>query len=174
MLAEIGSLATFHRLAAAVELLPREEEDVKAESGLTQATNQFIREHLGPRVRQLAARTRAIVQAELSSHFRDAADLIVAVSQSERVRTIESLAWPVSLNPVRGATEHAQGALQAWAAVDKLEKTPGSAGVPPALSKRTSDLQMILIFTMPPTPRPPTLYENKEFRKKSFSILKPC
>jgi hypothetical protein len=116
VLAEIGRLQIF------TGLLPRriavkQEEDVKAEKSLIQATNQFIHEHLGPRVRRLAARTRELVEAELSSHFQDAAARIVAVSQSERVRSIEGLAWAASLNPERGAIAHAEGAIRAWAAL---------------------------------------------------------
>jgi hypothetical protein len=122
VLAEIGRLQIF------TALLPRriaaqEESDVNAEQALTRATNQFIQEHLGPRIQRLSARIRAIVESELSSHFRDAAALKVAVARSERVRHIESLAWSVSLAPVRGALEHAQGALKAWAAADEIEKT---------------------------------------------------
>ena len=114
VLAEIG------RLQILTGLLPRriaakEEEDVNAERSLIQATNQFIQEHLGPQVRRLAARTREIVENELSLHFQDAAARIVAVSQSERVRSIERLAWTASLDPERGAIAHAEGAIQAWA-----------------------------------------------------------
>lgn len=109
-------------------LLPRriavkEECDANAERALTQATNQFIREHLGPRVRLLAERTRALVKAELSPHFPDPAALLVAVMKSERVRTIESLSWSVTDQPPRGALEHAEGALNAWASADKFETT---------------------------------------------------
>jgi hypothetical protein len=120
ILAEIG------RLQMLTALLPRriaakEEDDVKAEKTLTDATNQFIREHLGPRVRRLAARTRATVEAELSPHFPDAAALIVAVAGSERVRSIAGFDWSASVAPVRGAIPHAEGALKAWAAADKFE-----------------------------------------------------
>jgi hypothetical protein len=49
------------KLQVLVELLPRriafkEEEDVKAENNLVEATNEFIQKHLSPRVRELAAR----------------------------------------------------------------------------------------------------------------------
>ena len=120
VLAELGRLQIFtgllpHRIAA------KEAADAKAEQALTQATNQFIREHLGPRVRRLADRTRAMVERELSAHFRDAAAPIVAVSKSERVRSLAGLDWSVSVNPPRGSLEHAQGALNAWAAADKFE-----------------------------------------------------
>jgi len=120
VLAEIGRLQIF------TALLPRriaaqEENDVNAEKTLTHATNQFIQEHLAPRIQRLSARTRAIAESELSPHFRDAAALKVAVTRSERVRYVESLAWSVSLTPVRGALEHAQGALKAWADANKLE-----------------------------------------------------
>ena len=119
-------LAEIARLQIFTALLPRriaaqEQEDAKAEQSLTEATNQFIREQLGPRVRQLAAQTRAIVEAELSPHFRDAAALIVAVARSERVRHVEALAWPVSLAPAQGALHHAQATLQAWSAADAFE-----------------------------------------------------
>jgi hypothetical protein len=115
-------------LQISIGLLPRriavkEECDANAERALNQATNHFIREHLGPRVRRLADRTRAIVERELSLHFRDAAALIVAVCQSERLRYIESLSWTVTEQPQRGALAHAQGALHSWAAVDKFENT---------------------------------------------------
>jgi hypothetical protein len=88
---------------------------VNAERSLIQATNQFIQEHLGPQVRRLAARTREMVEHELSSHFQDAAARIIAVSQSERVRSIERLAWAASLDPEHGAIAHAEGAIRAWA-----------------------------------------------------------
>jgi hypothetical protein len=122
VITELGQLQVF------VELLPRrvaakEEDDVKAEKTLTQATNEFICLHLGPRVRQLATRTRAIVKTELSSHFRDPSDLIRAVAQSQRVRSIEALDWSVTFQPARGAIAHAEGALKAWVAVDDFEKT---------------------------------------------------
>lgn len=122
IITEISRLQVFN------ELLPRriaakEADDAKAEETLTQATNQFIHEHLGPRVRRLAARTRAIVEAELTSHYRDPSALIIAVSQSERVRTIESLALPATLHPPRGAIAHAEAVLKAWIATDEFEKT---------------------------------------------------
>lgn len=116
------------RLQILTQLLPRriaakEEADAKAEETLTQAANQFIREHLGPRVRHLAARTRAIVEAELSSHLPEPSALIVAVAQSERVRKIESLDWAATLQPMRGATSHAESALKSWLAADDFENT---------------------------------------------------
>jgi hypothetical protein len=120
VLAEIGRLQIF------TELLPRriaakENDDLKSEASLTQATNQFIREHLGPRVRRLAARTRAAVEAQLSPHFPDAAALIVAVAGSERVRSVAGLDWSASINPVHGAIAHAEGALKSWRDADKFE-----------------------------------------------------
>jgi hypothetical protein len=114
VLAEIGRLQIFTGLLPR-RIAAKEEEDVKAERSLIQATNQFIQEHLGPRVRRLAARTREMVEHELSSHFQDAAARIIAVSQSERVRSIERLAWAASLDPERGAIAHAEGAIRAWA-----------------------------------------------------------
>jgi hypothetical protein len=125
VLAEIGRLQIF------TALLPRriaaqEEADVNAEKSLTHATNQFIQEHLSPRIQRLSARSRAIVESELSPHFRDTAALKVAVTRSERVRHVESLAWSVSLTPVRGALEHAQGALKSWSTANEIEKDLGS------------------------------------------------
>lgn len=121
VISEIGKLQVL------VELLPRriafkEEEDAKAEKDLVEATNEFIREHLGPRVRQLATRTRVIVENEMSSHVRGASALMVAVAKSERVRTIERMDCAVSLEPERGAIFHAEGALKAWTEVDEFEK----------------------------------------------------
>ena len=112
------------QLQISTGLLPRriavkEECDANAEQALTQATNQFIREHLGPRVRRLTAQTREIVKRELSAHFRDLAALEVAVTQSERVRTIECSSWTVTDKPDGGALAHAAGALNSWSAVDK-------------------------------------------------------
>jgi tRNA(Ile2) C34 agmatinyltransferase TiaS len=122
------------RLQVFAELLPRriavkEVDDVKAEETLTQATNQFIHEHLGPRVRRLAARTRVIVESELASHYRERAALIVAVAQSQRVQSIERLAWTATVRPERGAIAHAEGALKSWAAVDEFEKTLTVEGI---------------------------------------------
>jgi hypothetical protein len=114
VLAEIGRLQIFTGLLPR-RIAARQEEDAKAEKSLIQATNQFIQEHLGPQVRRLAARTREIVENELSLHFQDAAARIIAVSQSERVRSIERLAWAASLDPERGAIAHAEGAIRAWA-----------------------------------------------------------
>jgi hypothetical protein len=115
-------LSELVQLQISTGLLPRriavkEECDTNAEHALTHATNLFIREHLGPRVRRLAAQTREIVKRELSSHFRDQAALEVAVEQSEQVRTIASLSWSVTMNPDGGALPHAQGALNCWASV---------------------------------------------------------
>ncbi len=112
-------LTEIARLQIFTALLPRriaakEEADLKAEQSLTDATNQFIREHLGPRVQRLAAQTRAIVEAELSSHYRDPAARIAAVCKSERLWTVESLAWSVSVAPPRGAVAHAEGAFQSF------------------------------------------------------------
>jgi hypothetical protein len=126
VLAEIGRLQIF------TGLLPRriavkQEEDVKAERSLIQATNQFIQEHLGPRVRRLAARTREMVEDELSSHFQDAAARIIAVSQSERVRSIERLAWAASVDPERGAIAHAEGAIKAWAELQAKAESENQA-----------------------------------------------
>jgi hypothetical protein len=114
VLAEIGRLQIFTGLLPR-RIAARQEGDAKAEKSLIQATNQFIQEHLGPQVRRLAARTREIVENELSLHFQDAAARIIAVSQSERVRSIERLAWAASLDPERGAIAHAEGAIRAWA-----------------------------------------------------------
>ena len=102
VLTEIGRLQLFTALLPR-RIAAKEEADLKAEQTLTEATNQFIREHLGPRIQQLAAQTRAIVESELSSHYRDPAARIVAVAKSERVRTVESLAWSASVAPPRGA-----------------------------------------------------------------------
>lgn len=130
VITEIGRLQVF------AELLPRriavkEQDDAKAEETLTQVTNQFIQEHLGPRVRRLGTRTRVIVESELSSHFREPSALIIAVSQSQRVRSIESLGWTATLQPEQGAIAHAEGALKAWASANEFEKTlsPESASV---------------------------------------------
>jgi len=120
VLAEIGRLQIFTALLPR-RIAAKEQEDAKTEQGLTEATNQFIREHLGPRVRQLTARTRAIVEAELSPHFRDPAALIVAIARSEQVRHVAALDRPVSLTPAHGALEHAQATLKAWSAADKHE-----------------------------------------------------
>jgi len=122
VISEIGKLQVF------AEMLPRriafkEKEYVNVEENLVQATNDFIREHLDPRVRNLAMRTRMMVEKELSHQFRDPAILIRAVAQSDRVRSIARLDWPVSLQPERGAMAHAEGALKAWAAVDEFETT---------------------------------------------------
>jgi hypothetical protein len=78
-------------------------------------------------VRRLAARTREIVEHELSSHFQDAAARIVAVSQSERVRSIEGLAWAASVNPERGAIAHAEGAIKAWAGLKAKAESENQA-----------------------------------------------
>lgn len=122
VLAEIG------RLQILTGLLPRriagtEEQDANAEMDLIHATNQFIQAHLGPRVRRLAAQTRATVEAGLPPHLQHPRIRIEAVAQSERVRTIEALAWSASLTPARGAIAHAEGALKAWVATDKFETT---------------------------------------------------
>jgi hypothetical protein len=115
-------------LQISIGLLPRriavkEECDANAAQALIHATNQFIREHLGPRVRRLAEQTRAMVERELSLHYRAAAALIVAVAQSEQVRYIDSLSGTVTQQPPRGALVHAEDALQSWASADKFETT---------------------------------------------------
>ena len=115
------------QLQISTGLLPRriavkEECDAMAEKTLTQATNQFIREHLGPRVRRLAVRTQANVERELTPHYPDAAARIVAVAQSQQVRGIAALDWSVSEAPARGAIAHAEGALKSWSAAESLEK----------------------------------------------------
>ena len=120
VLTEIGRLQIFTALLPR-RIVAKEEDDLKAEQTLIDAANQFIREHLGPRIQRLAAQTRVIVETELSSHYRDPAARIVAVAKSERVRTVESLAWPASVAPPRGAIAHAEAALHAWAAADKFE-----------------------------------------------------
>jgi hypothetical protein len=121
-------IADLSRLQIFTSLLPRriaaqEEADAQAEQTLIQAVNQFIHQHLGPRVRRLATRTRGLVEGELSPHFPERSALIVAVSQSERVRHIESLALPATLHPPRGAMTHAESALNAWKAADQFEHT---------------------------------------------------
>jgi hypothetical protein len=118
-------LAELSRLQIVTELLPhriaaRKQDDAKAEQALTEATNRFIREHLGPRVRRLAAQTRATVEAELSLHFKDPTALIVGVAQSERVRGIEALSGTITVTPARGAVAHAQAALQSWTAANNF------------------------------------------------------
>jgi hypothetical protein len=90
---------------------------------LTQATNEFVHKHLGPRVRKLAAQTREKVETELTPHFQDRAALTRAIAESQRVRSIEALAWTATSHPARGAIAHAEGALKSWAAADEFEKT---------------------------------------------------
>jgi len=127
VIAEIGRLQIFtrvlpHRIAA------KEAADAKAEESLTNATNEFIHQHLGPRVRKLAAQTREKVEAELTPHFQDRAALTRAIAESQRVRSIEALAWTSTSQPARGAIAHAEGALKSWAAADEFEKTGSGLG----------------------------------------------
>jgi hypothetical protein len=122
VIAEIGRLQIFtrvlpHRIAA------KEADDAQAEESLTTTTNEFIQQHLGPRIRKLATQTREQVETELSPHFPDRAALIVAIAQSQQVRTIEALAWTATSQPPHGAIAHAEGALKSWAAADDFEKT---------------------------------------------------
>jgi len=121
VIGEIGKLQVL------VELLPRriafkEQEEVKAEENLVAATNDFIREHLGPRVRCLEERTRVIVQKELSAHIRDQGALVRAVAGAERVRELARLSCASSVQPQWGAMAHAETALKAWAGADEVEK----------------------------------------------------
>jgi len=83
VITEIGHLRVF------VEVLPKriaikEKEDGKAEETLTEATNEFIREHLGPRVQRLAARTRTVVENELSPHFAEPSALMALIEWGEK------------------------------------------------------------------------------------------
>jgi len=115
------------KLQVLVGLLPRriafkEGEDVKAEGSLVAAANEFIREHLAPRVRRLEERTRVIVEKELSPHIRDKGALMRAVAGSERVRELGRLSCASSVQPQWGAMAHAEGALKAWAGADEVEK----------------------------------------------------
>jgi hypothetical protein len=71
-----------------------------------------------------------MVERELSLHCSDPADLVVAVCKSEKLRYIESLSWTATDQPPHGALEHAEGALQSWAAVDKFETTHLTAPPP--------------------------------------------
>jgi hypothetical protein len=114
VLGEIGRLQVLAGLLPG-RIAAREVEDENSEEDLTAAVNQFIREHLNPRVRRLIERTRAVVEGELAPHFRDRAAL--------RVRKVESLAWSVTAHPVRGAMEHAEGALKSWAMTEQAEST---------------------------------------------------
>jgi hypothetical protein len=116
------------KLLVVVELLPRriafkEDESARVEENLVAVTNDFIREHLGPRVRELAARTRVIVEKELSPHILDRSALMRAVVGSERVRDIERLSWSASVKPDCGTMAHAEGALKSWVAAGEFEKT---------------------------------------------------
>jgi hypothetical protein len=130
VITEIASLQVFTCLLPR-RIAVKEEADAQAEQTLTEAVNQFIHQHLGPRVRRLAARTRANVERELASHLRDPAALILGVSQSDRVRRIESLALPATLHPPRGAIAHAETALKAWSSADEIEKTMAQDSVEP-------------------------------------------
>jgi hypothetical protein len=121
-IAEIGSLHIFTRILPQ-RIAAQETDDTQAEESLTKATNEFVHKHLGPRIRRLAAQTREQVETELTPHFRDRAALIVAIAQSQRVRTIETLSWTATSHPKHGAITHAEGALQAWTAADDFENT---------------------------------------------------
>jgi hypothetical protein len=134
VMTEIGHLQIFTALLPR-RIAAREEDNAKANTSVIEATNQFIREHLGPRVRRLAAETREIVKRELSPHFRDSSGLSLAVDRSERVRSIENQAWATTDNPTRGALEHAQGALKCWSSVNEFETTLGSAPAPGAVNR---------------------------------------
>lgn len=125
-LRERSVLAKIGTLQILTTLLPRriaaqEQQDNAAEKTLIDATNQFIREHLGPRIKQLSARTRKIVEAQLSPHVRDSAALIVAVAGSEHLRRLQSLDRSASLAPANGALTHATSALESWTAANEFE-----------------------------------------------------
>jgi hypothetical protein len=122
VIAEISRLQIFtsvlpHRIAA------KQTAYATAEESLTKTTNEFVQQHLGPRIRKLAVQTREKVETELTPHFRDRTALIVAIAQSQRVRNVEALAWTATSQPAHGAIAHAEGALKAWAAADELEKS---------------------------------------------------
>ncbi len=126
-LGEAAVVNEIGKLQVLVGLLPRriaskEQQDVKAEESLVAATNEFIREHLGPRVRNLEARTRVVVEKELAPHLPEPSALMRAVAGSERVRSIALLDWSVTIKPERGAMAHAEGALKAWEGADEVEK----------------------------------------------------
>lgn len=122
VIAEIGTLQIFTGLLPR-RIAAKEADDAQAEESLTNATNDFIHQHLGPRVRKLAAQTREQVETELSPHFQDRAALLRAIAQSQQVRTIDASAWTATSQPKDGAIAHAEGALKAWAAADEFEKT---------------------------------------------------
>ena len=124
VLAEVGALQILTNLLPR-RITAKKQAEIDAENAVIHTTNQFIREHLAPRVRDLAARTRTTVEAELSPHFRDPAALIRAVAGSERVQRTGALLWPTTITPSRGTMEHAQGALKAWSDVDKFENQLG-------------------------------------------------
>jgi hypothetical protein len=116
------------KLQVLVDLLPRriafkEDESARVEENLVSVTNEFIREHLGPRVRELMVRTRVVVEKDLATHIHDGPALIGEVAGSERVREVQRLDWSMSLQPERGAMAHAEGAIKAWVAAGKFEKT---------------------------------------------------
>ena len=121
IIAEIGTLQIFTGLLPR-RIVAKETDDAQAEESLTTATNEFIRQHLGPRVRKLAAQTREQVETELTPHFQDRAALLRAIAQSQQVRTIDALAWTATSHPAHGAIAHAEAALKAWAAADEFEK----------------------------------------------------
>jgi len=100
VITEIGRLQIFTALLPR-RIAAKEAADAKAEESLIKATNEFIQQHLGPRIRKLAAQTREQVEAELSPHFQDRAALTRAIAESQRVRSIEALAWTSTSHPAR-------------------------------------------------------------------------
>jgi hypothetical protein len=121
VITEIATLQVFTRILPQ-RITAQEADDATAEQNLIKATNDFIHQYLGPRIRKLAFEKREKVTAELKPHHRDPRSLIVAVTQSQELRTIESLSRPITSQPPHGAIAHAEGTLKAWAAADEFEK----------------------------------------------------
>jgi hypothetical protein len=122
VIAEIGTLQIFTRILPQ-RIAAKEADDATVEQTLIKATNDFIHQHLGPRIRKLAAQTREQAETELSPHFQDRAALLRAIAQSQQVRTIDVLAWTATSQPAHGAIAHAEGALKAWAAADEFQNS---------------------------------------------------
>ena len=154
MLAEIGRLQIFTGLLPR-RIAAKEADDAQAEESLTTATNEFIHQHLGPRVRKLAAQTREEVETELKPHFHDRAALLRAIAQSQRVRHIEALSWTASNSPA-ARSHHPRG------------KACSNLGPPPMNSKRLRSGRASLLHC--PRKLAAQSWEGRVYERRSFAL----
>jgi hypothetical protein len=119
---KIGRLQTIATIIAR-RLPAREQALAEAEAGLQGKCEQYA-VALSREARSLEAKTQKQVEAELRPHVQDPALFLRAVEQSDKLKEVYLVTWPVKLdsNPINGARVYAEALIKAAGEIEALQK----------------------------------------------------